>query len=192
MTSTTYVLGITQTGSGQTQQLIQCEPNSVLYSTSSSALPTFSSNIITMTANGQQYPGNLTNTAPPAGYLGERIASVIASGSAVSLTTATPANITSISLTPGVWDVSAIVAVQDVLAGTILQGSISTTSATNATSGDSMVTIGLLALSAAQMMTIPAYRMLLASTTTVYLVASATFTLGAVSAYGRISAVRVA
>ncbi|MDP2325295.1 MAG: hypothetical protein Q8N51_14890, partial [Gammaproteobacteria bacterium] len=49
--------------------------------------------------------GTNTNDAAAAGYIGELIGSTIASGSAVSLTTATNANVTSISLTAGDWDV---------------------------------------------------------------------------------------
>lgn len=48
--------------------------------------------------------GASTNSTPPTGYVGEVISSVIPFASAISLTTNTPANITSITLTPGDWD----------------------------------------------------------------------------------------
>jgi hypothetical protein len=52
-----------------------------------------------------QIPGTATNDDAAAGKLGEIISSNIVVGSAVSLTTNTPANITSLSLTAGDWDV---------------------------------------------------------------------------------------
>lgn len=54
---------------------------------------------------GAMIQGVSTNSNASAGYVGELISSVISSGSAISITTATPANITSISLTAGDWDV---------------------------------------------------------------------------------------
>src|SRR5690349_16625741 len=49
--------------------------------------------------------GTATNDDAAAGKIGEYIESEVLSGSAVSLTTNTAANITSISLTAGDWDV---------------------------------------------------------------------------------------
>lgn len=55
-------------------------------------------------ANGQ-LPATATNDNASAGNIGELVSSVVASGSAISLTNNTSANITSISLTAGDWDV---------------------------------------------------------------------------------------
>jgi hypothetical protein len=52
-----------------------------------------------------QFPGTTTNDSATAGNVGEIISSTVTSGSAISLTTATPVNMTSISLTAGDWDV---------------------------------------------------------------------------------------
>lgn len=52
-----------------------------------------------------QLPGIATNTAATAGNIGELISSTIVTGSAVSLTNGVAANMTSISLTTGDWDV---------------------------------------------------------------------------------------
>ncbi len=121
--------------------------------------------------------------------------SAIASGSAVSLTTATNANVTSISLAAGTWLVSAIC----MFGGTptvsgAQQASISTTSATHSTLGDNSVTAAWLTspFTAANCpITIPAYQLVLGGTTTVYLVASGVFSGGTMTAYGRISAVKI-
>lgn len=53
---------------------------------------------------GDQLLGTNTNDVPTAGNVGEFISSFVA-GSTVSLTNNTPVNVTSISLTPGDWDV---------------------------------------------------------------------------------------
>lgn len=121
--------------------------------------------------------------------------SAIASGSAISLTTATNANVTSISLAAGKWEVSGIVQLggSPTVSGA-QQASISTTSATHGTLGDNSVqTVWLTtAFSVGNLpITIPSYILTLGSTTTVYLVASGIFSAGSMTAYGRISAVRL-
>jgi hypothetical protein len=49
--------------------------------------------------------GTNTNDSAAAGFVGEVISSTVLTGSGILLTTATPANVTSISLTAGDWDV---------------------------------------------------------------------------------------
>lgn len=58
------------------------------------------------TAAQGQLPGIASNTAATAGNIGEHVSATVNSGSAVSLTTVTTVNLTSISLTAGEWDVS--------------------------------------------------------------------------------------
>ena len=53
--------------------------------------------------------GVTTNSNATTGYVGEYISSQVAVASAVALTTATPANVTSISLTAGDWDVDGVI-----------------------------------------------------------------------------------
>lgn len=137
--------------------------------------------------------GTATNNNAVAGNIGEYIQSVVASGSAVALSTGTTANVTSISLTAGDWDVTGVVdyAMTGATATNFLHGT-STTSATlggqdsyaqkpfafagsNATLGDNA----------------PLVRLSLSGTTTVYLVAQAAFSGGSVDAYGTIRARRV-
>lgn len=141
---------------------------------------------------GGQYRGNNTNTAPPAGYLGEQISSFVPSGSAVSLTTATAADVTSISLTAGIWDISALGVLQGTLTGTNFAISISATSATEGTTGDNRIATPTLSTSTASSgLSLSQYRVALNSTTTYYLVGFCTFTVGTASAYGRLTATRV-
>lgn len=146
-------------------------------------------------AAGGTYWGNQGSTPPAAGYIGQQIRSTVASGAAVVLTDDTAANVTSIALTAGIWDVTGIIIYTGTPTVDAPQNcTVGTTSATLGTSGDNNT---VYAWSTAQFLvgdcstTLPAYRLSLAATTTVYLVAQLGFTGGACSAYGRISATRV-
>lgn len=129
------------------------------------------------------------------GTAGQTQSSAIASGSAVSLTTATPANVTSISLTAGTWSISALVQFGGTPTVTgAQQGSISTTSATHGTLGNNSAQAGWLTANFASSnvpVSVPGYILTVGSTTTVYLVASGTFGAGSMTAYGRISAIKL-
>jgi hypothetical protein len=77
--------------------------------------------------------------------------------------------------------------------GTIQFASVNTTSATIGTQGDNAVSATWASTTNADVsLVIPAYRISLSVTTTVYLVAEATYSVGSASGYGRISATRVA
>lgn len=140
--------------------------------------------------------GTSTNDSASAGSVGEYISSTVAIGSAVSLTTATPANITSISLTAGDWDVTGMVALS-LNAATNLAfyvGSITTTSATLDTSPDRISSIvsssaGFVP-SAGVRLTLPTARISIAGTTTVYLAVNCSFTVNTAAGYGFIGARR--
>lgn len=147
-----------------------------------------------ITASGLQVIGDLTGTPPPVSYRGQQISSVIASGSAITLSNGTPQNITSINLTAGVWDVSALAMFNGALTGTQLALGIGTTtnSLTGVNFGDNgTATPTMPTASSVQNLSIPQYRVVISSTTTYYLVASAAFTVGTCTTYGRLSAVRV-
>lgn len=148
--------------------------------------------INTTTQVGGLLQGGVTQ-APSAGFIGEQIRSAVGSGSPVTINNATATNITSISLTAGIWDVSCVGAFNaTAITGTICATSISTTSATNGTSGDNLISSPTLpTTSSNQMLTIPSYRITLTTTTTVYLVSQMNYTVGAGTGYGRISATRV-
>jgi len=147
-----------------------------------------------VTANGQLIAkGTATNDSAAAGYIGEFASSTIASASAVSLTTNTAANVTSISLTAGDWDVyangyfnGASATVTEWLVG------ISTTSA----SIDPPPTYTQIPASVTSWTDQAAFpvamrRVSIASTTTIYLVSRAKFSAGTQNAFGGILARRV-
>ncbi len=136
--------------------------------------------------------GTTTNNNAAAGYVGEYVSSVVSSGSPVSLTTATPANVTSISLTAGDWDVSGSVGFGNSGSGvSLFFGGISNTSATFPpdTGVRSVSALGSTSTDS-QILGLATTRALLSTTTTIYLVAQATFSGGSIGAYGVIEARR--
>lgn len=136
--------------------------------------------------------------APSASFIGERISAAVASGSPSSLSTGAALTLTSIALTPGIWDISCLMIFIPNAATTATQylGGISTT--TNAFTGgdygDTYSAFQVLAGSLAAYgpsLSVPAVRVTITANTTYYLVAQATFAVNSMTAYGRISAVRV-
>jgi hypothetical protein len=132
-----------------------------------------------------------------AGSVGEYIESVIASGSATSLTSTTPKNITSITLTAGDWDVSASAAYASAggVSVTFVEGSISTTTGTvdqtngrNTQVSQSASTPGQ---SPAFQFSIGPVRFNVTTSTTVFLVSNQVFTVGTLSGYGLLRARRI-
>lgn len=134
--------------------------------------------------------GLVTGT-PAAGFMGEQIRSAIAQASAVTLTNSIAANVTSISLTAGIWDVTGVVMFNGTITGTASGATIGTTSATTGTLGDNYILTPTVSTVNDLGVVVPPYRISLTSTTTVYLVAICAFTAGTSKAYGRISATRV-
>lgn len=151
-----------------------------------------SSGVATFTGGATNVKGTSTNNSAAAGYVGEAVrAAVVASGTA--LTTGTGLSLTSISLTAGDWDVSCMICFNGAVTATVFSGSISATNNTLAGNyGDDTFQSSLAPTAVADAcFSIPSLRVNLASTTTYYLVAQATFTVGTCKAYGRISARRV-
>ena len=150
-------------------------------------------------ANPPQYGGTATNDNAPAGNVGEYVSSTIASGAAVALTTGVAANITSLSLTAGDWDVwinshwsgGATTVVN------FLEACISTTSATidanpgkiGTFSGFSSTPFNA-AVGDAVVVPVGPFRLSLSVTTTVFFVAKAGFGTSTCSAFGIIQARR--
>lgn len=137
--------------------------------------------------------GTITNDDAPPGVRGEIISSAVPSGSAVSLTTATPADVTSISLTPGDWDVEGNINFAG--SGVTLTSSIGGLSSTSATlpSDGSEVYSGLQlnTTTATNGVTLPRKRISLSATTTIYLEGQATFSAGTEAAFGSLTARRI-
>jgi len=145
-----------------------------------------SQTINTTTQVGGTIKGGVAQ-APSAGYLGEQIR---ANATGVVLVSTTAKTITSINLTPGIWDLSAVGEVVFTGGGTTFTINISTTNNTiTGTQGDAY-TNTIIAGMGEMAGSIPSYRVTVTATTTYYLVMTATFvTTG--TAYGRISATRV-
>lgn len=143
---------------------------------------------------GNAIAGVITNASASAGYPGEYISSSIAAGAAVSLTTATSLDVTTISLTHGDWDVFG--SIYFVPAGgaviTAESGGISTTANTlpTAPAGGFASVAGLTqAAGTAISLILGMTRISINSTTTVRLVAQASFS-STCGVYGIIQARR--
>lgn len=138
--------------------------------------------------------GVTDGSSAAAGFVGERIFSSIANGSAVNLTSGTPTNVTSISLTAGSWIIDGWVAYGGASSSlvTTVNSSISNTTGTLQ---DPMsipypndVSVNLKGTPKHTVASVPVD---ISSTTTYYLVAQAFFNTSTYNAYGRISARRV-
>lgn len=129
-----------------------------------------------------------------AGSVGEFFISDIPSASAVTLTSGTSANVTSITLSAGDWDVSGTIGFTS--AGSTVRsyliGGVSTTTATLPI-GEFRASVNPPSSSAVtdDIYALPAQRINVSSSTTVYLVALASFTTSTCKAYGVIRARRV-
>lgn len=140
--------------------------------------------------------GTTTNNNANAGSVGEFISATVPLGSPVALTTNVAANVTSISLTAGDWDVWGNIGTNNPGTTTIqnFQGVISTTSATipTAPNGGAFVfsTIQYPAGSANNVWPVGMTRLSLSATTTVFLVTQVGFSASTLSAYGFIGARR--
>jgi hypothetical protein len=144
---------------------------------------------------GYSVAGTNTNDSASAGYVGELIESTVLAGSAVGLTTGNAANVTSISLTAGDWDVFGNIATLPAGGTTtsLVQGAINTTSATLPTipgSGTYASFPVAIAAGIGLVLQVGTRRLLLSGTTTVYLVAFANFAVSTMGAYGYIGARR--
>lgn len=159
------------------------------------ALGTPASGVLTNMTGTQKGVTDASNAA--SGQVGELIISTISQGSAVSLSNGVPANITSISLTAGDWDVigNVVIIPASTTIVTALYGGISLTSASlpatsdrgqlflsAGTTGDGANTLGVIA---------PLSRVSITTTTTIYLVAFSDFTVSTNSGFGYIRARRI-
>lgn len=140
--------------------------------------------------------GVTDGVAAVSGIVGQVVQSTLAVGSAVSLTTATAATVTSISLPAGEWYVNGQVDYRAAATTsiTILTQGISTTAATlgaQDTFSRNVSTAFVPTASNDVGLPIRGQALSLTATTTVYLVANATFTVNTLTAYGTIQARRV-
>ncbi len=144
----------------------------------------------TTTRTGGCVNGTYSGTTPAAGYIGEAIR---AAATAVNLVNNTQTNITSISLTAGIWDVSLQSQVNwNGTTTTSIESGISATSATVPAGGDAGgAWVQTVAGSPVWTISVPSFRVELSATTTYYAVMRAIFTGGSAAGYARISATRV-
>lgn len=144
-----------------------------------------------------QIKGEPSNTAAAVGNIGEILESTIVTGSAVGLTSGASANITSLLLTPGEWDVYGMVVTKPAAGTTtsIVQSAISTTTGTLPGTGNASlpqaVHTGAVAANGIYSLFTGMGRQLISSNTTVYLVANVTFAVSTMAAFGWIRARRV-
>lgn len=146
-------------------------------------------------SGGVAVQGTNTNDNASASYVGEYVSSTVASGSAVGLSTSTTANITSISLTAGDWDIRTNIIMNPAgsTTTTFIEGGWNTTSATLPTRGLGRSAFDNRGSSAGVVLGLNtgSSRLSINATTTVYLVIQAGFGVSTMSAYGIIEARRV-
>ncbi len=135
--------------------------------------------------------GDTTGTGPSAGSVGEIMTSVVTSGAPISLVTGVTANITSLPLTAGDWDVYGLVGF------TMSVGASNLRSGTSPVSGALPTTAVLSSINPAAGTTLLNWgssstirRVISSSASTVYLVANAIFAAGTADAFGTIFARR--
>lgn len=139
------------------------------------------------------YIGTTTNNNAAAGSVGEFLNATSAGG---TLTSTVTSNITSVSLTAGDWDVcgTVILSLQGGTTSTLQRCGISSTSATYGTIGaenNTIITNTSLLGAISLVFNLGPMRFSLGSTTTVYLLGSATFAVSGIDYSGFIGARRV-
>jgi hypothetical protein len=144
-----------------------------------------------------QFPGESTTGSATAGNIGEYVESVIASGSSVSISTSTPKDTTSISLTAGDWDVDGVLqylfpaSTSYTFLGASISLTLNTVDATNGRVINLIVPATVPTAGITVSVAVPPLRFSLSSTTTIHLVGNAIFTVSTLSMYGILRARRV-
>jgi hypothetical protein len=138
--------------------------------------------------------GTNTNDSATAGNVGEEVRSVLLVGSGVGLTTGVAANITTISLTAGDWDVEGIVCQSADVGASVgtIAGWVSASSATWPGVGEGSAQLQLAFVAGANnAIATGSKRFSLTATTTIYLSSYSYHSGGTNLAYGTIRARRV-
>ncbi len=164
--------------------------NSGVLSTDSSGVPSIDTTNFAVLSTGLQLKGNNTNTASPAGFLGQLISSNILTGSAVSLSNGISKTITSISVTAGNWMITGVAVINTGTTQSFGIAGISTTNDTLPTlfnEGPAMSS----AVGNKGTFICPNVFVSLSGTTTYYLVVQSGFTAGTSTGYGNITAIRI-
>ncbi len=143
--------------------------------------------VVTIAATGQ-YLATATNDDAAVGKLGQYQSSNN-TGAPVSLSNNTPANMTTLSLTAGDWDVYGDIVLNSSAGMTTTKGAVSTVSGSFAVGSPYEIQNAAGVASLAQF-GVPVTRISIAITTTIYLVALAAFGSGTVTASGTLRARR--
>lgn len=147
--------------------------------------------------NGNSLLGTPTNNNAGAGYVGEFVSSVIGFPSRLALTDGVFLNVTSISLTPGDWDVNGNLEFVFSVAGTGAEGEVTTTSLGSNDNTENVayayfdMPAGGFTGQTFISFAVGTARISVGSTTTVYLTAAGHFGAGTGAAYGTIRARRM-
>lgn len=147
----------------------------------------------TGSVNGEGgYTASSSGNLPGSGYVGNVVTATTSSGSPVSLTSGTGAEVASISLPAGNWDISAIAFLGPGSGTSVSACTFGIGFSATAPTQDSGRRLdgcpNTQVFSNSTGYALPLVRMSLSSTTTVYLNAVATFTVSTLSAYGTITA----
>jgi len=141
--------------------------------------------------------GTVTNDNAATGSVGEYVESVIASGSAVSITSGAAKDLTSITLSAGDWDVDGVLQYlfPASTSYTFLEASISLTANTvDTTNGRAVILVVPATVPSAGITVsaaVPPLRFSLSGSTTIHFVGLALFTVSTLSMYGIVRARRV-
>lgn len=137
--------------------------------------------------------GANTANAPVAGQVGEVISAVLLSANALSLVTATPINVLTISLTPGDWDVTGEVWFSGTSVPVSAHAGLTTNSAVlpqDSSTYAARHSLWTTFTNADQVLPLRACRALVSVATPYYLIAQGAFTAGTLTAFGNIIARR--
>jgi hypothetical protein len=137
--------------------------------------------------------GVITNSNAQTGSVGEYVSSLVAIGSPVSLSNGIAANITSISLTAGDWDVTGTVSFTETTSTVTARsaGITSTTGVVPVDGSEGYCGVQSTVTSETNSITIARTRFSLSGTTTIFLVGKASFSAGTCGGFGNLSARRV-
>jgi hypothetical protein len=163
--------------------------NGGVLDTNSSGVPSIDTTNFSVLSTGLQLKGNNFGTTVPVGFIGE----VIDLFSSASLSNNTPGTIVTLSLTAGIWDISAITVGLFTGIATASQMAISTNAAsfTGTTLGDTQTKTSVSTTGGDIPLSIPTVRAVLSATTNYYLVGANFFSSGTSIMDGRLSATRV-
>lgn len=158
--------------------------------------PTIAADWKQITDSSGTLRGQISGSAAATGYVGEELVSTITSFTSLPASGVT-GDMTSLSLTAGIWDVSLMVEIAP--NGTSQNGGlnigVSTTSGNSTaglTKGNNYVSAGLINSISNISATLPAYRVVLSSTTTHYAKINASYTTATPQYVCRLKAVRIA